>query len=85
MRRHIAFACALLLTTGSAAPITAQGTKPASASQLDRKKPPVPGKIPELRVPKWTTGKLSNGALLIVSERHDLPLVSFSFAFLGGT
>jgi zinc protease len=84
MRRHIAFACALLLTGSSAAPIAAPQAKPAAATELDRRKPPVPGKVPELRVPKWTTAKLSNGALLIVSERHDLPLVSFSIAFIGG-
>ena len=53
--------------------------------QFDRKQVPKPGPTPELRVPKWTTEKLSNGALLIVSERHDLPLVSFNMTFLGGT
>lgn len=40
--------------------------------------------MPELRVPAWTKAKLSNGAELIVSEKHDLPLVSFSLTFLGG-
>lgn len=57
----------------------------ASAQQgLDRKKPPSPGKPPPLRVPVWTKGVLANGADLIVSEKHDLPLVSFSITFLGG-
>ena len=51
----------------------------------DRAKQPPIGKIPELRVPTWTKAKLSNGAELIVSEKHDLPLVSFSITFLGGT
>ena len=55
----------------------AQGT-------LDRSKQPPIGKPPELRVPTWTKSKLSNGAELIVSEKHDLPLVSFSITFLGG-
>ena len=45
---------------------------------LDRSKIPPPGKAPELRVPKWTKTMLANGAVLIVSEKHDLPLVSFS-------
>ena len=36
-------------------------------------------------MPTWTKAKLSNGAELIVSEKHDLPLVSFSMTFLGGT
>ena len=41
--------------------------------------------MPELRVPAWTKAKLSNGTELIVSEKHDLPLVSFSITFLGGS
>ena len=60
----------------------------ASAAQaqqpLDRTKVPPPGKTPELRVPVWTKTTLANGATLIVSERHGLPLVSFSMTFLGG-
>jgi zinc protease len=51
---------------------------------FDRKKIPPPGKAPELRVPAWTRTTLANGADLIVSEKHDLPLVSFSITFLGG-
>ena len=57
----------------------------ASARQaLDRTKVPVPGKTPDLRVPTWTKTTLANGADLVVSEKHDLPLVSFSITFLGG-
>jgi zinc protease len=67
--------CSLLVAL---TPLGAQGT-------LDRAKQPPIGKIPELRVPTWTKAKLSNGAELIVSEKHDLPLVSFSMTFLGGT
>ena len=51
---------------------------------LDRKTVPSVGKAPVLRIPTWTRSKLSNGAELIVSEKHDLPLVSFSITFLGG-
>ena len=51
---------------------------------LDRTKVPPPGKTPELRVPVWTKTMLANGATLVVSERHGLPLVSFSMTFLGG-
>ena len=51
---------------------------------LDRAKIPLPGKPPDLRVPAWTDGTLGNGAALIVSEKHDLPLVSFSITFQGG-
>jgi zinc protease len=50
----------------------------------DRSKIPPPGKPPMLRVPTWTRTTLTNGAELIVSEKHDLPLVSFSITFLGG-
>lgn len=58
----------------------------ASAQQpLDRSKIPVPGKAPELRVPEWTKSTLSNGAELIVSEKHDLPLVAFTITIQGGS
>jgi zinc protease len=57
---------------------------PAARQALDRKKIPPPGRTPELRVPSWTKSTLANGADLIVSEKHDLPLVSFSITFLGG-
>jgi len=52
--------------------------------EFDRTKPPVPGKAPELRVPAWTKSTLANGADVIVSEKHDLPLVSFSVTLIGG-
>jgi zinc protease len=55
-----------------------------SGQQLDRAKIPPPGKPPELHVPAWTKSALQNGADLIVAEKHDLPLVSFSITFLGG-
>ena len=51
---------------------------------LDRTKVPPPGKAPDLRVPVWTKTMLANGATLVVSERHGLPLVSFSMTFVGG-
>jgi zinc protease len=56
-----------------------------SAQQpLDRKVIPAPGKTPVLHVPTWTRATLANGAELVVSEKHDLPLVTFSLVFLGG-
>jgi zinc protease len=73
MKRLVSIAVLLSLSLG------------LSAQQaFDRKKPPAPGKPPVLRVPVWTKGTLANGADLIVSEKHDLPLVSFSITFLGG-
>lgn len=56
----------------------------AAQAPLDRTKIPDPGPTPALRVPSWTKTTLNNGAELIVSEKHDLPLVSFSITFLGG-
>lgn len=76
MRRNICFAAALLVSLTIAAPIAQQ--------QFDRTRPPKPGPVPELEVPTWTTGKLSNGAQLIVAERRDLPLIWFSITFEGG-
>jgi zinc protease len=61
------------------------GGSPVYAQTLDRTKQPPVGKLPQLRVPVWTKATLSNGAELIVSEKHDLPLVSFSITFLGGS
>ncbi len=69
-------ACALLLF----------GSFPLMSQQaLDRTKVPPAGKTPVLRVPTWTKATLANGALLMVSEKHDLPLVSFSLTILGGS
>jgi zinc protease len=70
---------ALCLTLCVALSVAASGRQ-----AFDRKKIPPPGKTPELRVPAWTKTTLANGADLIVSEKHDLPLVSFSITFLGG-
>jgi zinc protease len=70
------------------APAKPAAAKPAAAqavSKLDRSKIPAPAKTPVLRVPVWTKATLSNGAELIVSEKHDLPLVSFSMNFMGGS
>jgi predicted Zn-dependent peptidase len=61
------------------------GSRTLIAQTLDRTKQPPIGKLPELRVPTWTKSTLSNGADLIVAEKHDLPLVSFSITFLGGS
>jgi zinc protease len=75
-RAAIASACVLAVTLAAAVPL---------AQQLDRTKPPTPGPVPELVVPKWTTSTLSNGARFIVAERRGLPLVSFSITFAGGS
>jgi len=64
--------------------VVALATAGLSGQALDRKKVPPPGRTPDLRVPVWTKTTLANGADFIVSEKHDLPLVSFSITLLGG-
>ena len=71
---------AVLVAAGPAA--SAQTPKTAS---FDRRVIPTPDKNPELHIPTWTTTTLSNGAKLVVSSRHSLPLVSFQLNFIGGT
>lgn len=75
-RRLLALGAALIIGLANVAAVAQQ--------TLDRTKLPTPGPLPVLRVPTWTTTQLSNGATLIVSERHSLPLVSFNITFLGG-
>ena len=75
-RRRFATIATLVLAISIAA---------AAQQAFDRKKVPAPGKTPDLRVPTWTKSTLSNGADFIVSEKHDLPLVSFSITLLGGS
>lgn len=69
-----------------APPLAGQRTSPAPVAQsaLDRTKIPPAAKPAELHVPAWTKVSLSDGAQLIVSEKHDLPLVSFAINFVGG-
>lgn len=83
MTRLIRGAGAALLIAGAVA--TAQTPqKTLKSSSLDRRTIPTPGKDPALQVPAWTNASLSNGAKLVVSERHGLPLVSFQINFIGG-
>lgn len=75
---------ALLVAAPVAAPsATAFAQQPTKAS-IDRRIIPTAGKTPELHVPGWTKTTLSNGAQLVVSEKHNLPLVSFRISFVGG-
>jgi zinc protease len=83
LRRPAAFG-ALLVSAALAVPVAAQQPAGAKSAAFDRTAIPAPGRTPELRVPTWTTAKLSNGAELIVSPRRNLPLVSFTINFVGG-
>ena len=80
MRQHnrlLAFSAALVIALANVAALAQQ--------TLDRTKVPPAGPTPVLHVPAWTRTQLSNGAALIVSERHTLPLVSFAITFVGGS
>ena len=72
----------------AAAALTIALVMPAGGSRaqqaLDRTKTPPAAPPPVLRVPVWTKATLANGAELIVAEKHDLPLVSFTITLLGG-
>ena len=76
-RKALAFAAALVISLANVAALAQQ--------TLDRNIVPPPGPTPVLRVPTWSKTQLANGATLIVSERHNLPLVSFTITFLGGS
>src|ERR1041385_5099155 len=76
-RKALALAAAIVMGVANLAALGQQ--------QLDRTKVPTPGPAPVLHVPAWTKTQLANGATLIVSERHNLPLVSFSITFVGGS
>src|ERR1043165_4962158 len=75
-RKALALAAAIVISVANLA---------ALGQQLDRTKVPPPGATPVLTVPAWTKTQLANGATLIVSERHNLPLISFAITFVGGS
>lgn len=76
-KKALALAAALVISLANIAALAQQ--------TLDRTVVPPPGPTPVLHVPTWTKTQLANGATLIVSERHGLPLVSFQITFLGGS
>ena len=75
---------ALFAASVAGVSVAQQPKAPAKPAAFDRSAIPSPGTAPELRVPTWTSMKLANGAQLIVSSRHNLPLVSFNINFVGG-
>jgi predicted Zn-dependent peptidase len=74
-----------ILALFAVAAITLSSVGSFAQEKLDRTKVPPPGPSPVLKVPTWTKTQLSNGATLIVSERHGLPLISFNITFVGGS
>jgi zinc protease len=75
------FLAAAFVIAAFAAPAAGQAGK----SSFDRKTTPKAGADPALKIPTWTKTTLSNGAQLIVIERHSLPLVTFDMRFVGGS
>lgn len=76
---HAAAAMAAVLL---ATPLTAQQT--GQHTSLDRTKIPPASAPPTLHIPTWSEAMLANGARLVVSERHSLPLISLTVKFEGG-
>jgi predicted Zn-dependent peptidase len=76
-RKILSLAAAIVISVANLAALAQQ--------PLDRNRIPPPGPTPVLHVPTWTRTQLNNGATLIVSERHNLPLVSFSITLIGGS
>jgi zinc protease len=62
----------------------AQRASTSSKTSFDRSAIPTAGADPVAKIPQWTKTTLSNGAQLIVVERHNLPLVNFTMSFVGG-
>jgi zinc protease len=76
--RAFTFAALGLFTVAGS--LSAQGV-----AKLDRTKQPPVGPAPTFKVPTYTIDTLSNGARLVVVEKHTLPLITFSIHFQGGT
>lgn len=85
MSAHMLLSRSRLLAAGfivaTAVPAAAQQSLKSS---FDRTVIPPAGPAPDLHIPTWTKATLPNGAKLVVSERHELPLVSFQINFIGG-
>jgi zinc protease len=77
--QRILAAAGLVACVGT--PAFSQGAK----SSFDRTVLPKAGADPVAKIPAWTKTTLSNGATLLVVERHALPLVSFTMSFVGGS
>jgi zinc protease len=81
---HRLFSRSLAIMVVAASSLAAQQPKSAPKPTFDRRVVPLAGKDPQLIVPTWTKTTLANGATLVVSERHSLPLVSVRVNFVGG-
>ena len=88
MRRILLASPILALAFGCATAQKAEPTPAAAEAAADteawRAQPPRPGVPAELVTPTFQKRVLDNGLTLLVSERHDLPLVSVNVAFSAG-
>ncbi|HET6513155.1 MAG TPA: insulinase family protein, partial [Candidatus Kapabacteria bacterium] len=55
------------------------------AEQLDRSRPPKPGKLPEVSFPPFIERTLENGLKVYIVENHEQPIVSVSMYVRGGS
>ena len=87
MRRILLATTLLAFSFGCATTKTAEGAAPAREAEVSdawRAQPPQPGEPAELVTPTFEKKVLENGLTILVSERHDLPLVSVNVAFSAG-
>jgi predicted Zn-dependent peptidase len=81
MTRGIVAAAAFLgLVLGSASPGSVVG-----AQAPDRRKPPVPGPAPGLKLPSIQKQRLSNGLPVWLVELHEVPVVQLSLVVRSGS
>jgi zinc protease len=76
------------LPSGKPAPFTVPAVDPkykALPSQVDRSAGvPQTKTFPELKFPQLQRATLKNGTRVVLAERHDIPVVQFSYEFPGG-
>ncbi|MCL7714624.1 M16 family metallopeptidase [Stenotrophomonas mori] len=76
------------LPSGTPAPFTVPAVDPkyrVQASPVDRSAGvPRTASFPELAFPRLQRATLSNGTRVVLAERHDIPVVQFSYEFPGG-
>ncbi len=65
--------------------VIAPASVSAQGAGFDRTKAPPIAPAPVFKAPAWSVDTLSNGARLVVVEKHDLPIVSFSIHFEAGS
>lgn len=86
MRRLLLFAAAALLAACATPQKTRESqVKEDHVSEAWRHQRPEPGEPVPLKVPTFWRTRLDNGLTVIVSERHDLPIVSVDVALRSGS